>query len=96
MSTETIPSRKTFAAIFAALLVLTGTTVWVAFVNLGWFNPVAALTIACTKALLVVLFFMELRHSSRLTKVAVGAAVFWLGILLVLTLSDYLTRYWPT
>ena len=96
MSTETIPSRKTFAAIFAALLVLTGTTVWVAFINLGWFNPAAALVIACTKAVLVALFFMELRHSSRLTKLAVGAGLFWLGILLVLTLSDYLTRYWPT
>ena len=96
MSTETIPSRKTFAAIFAALLVLTGTTVWVAFINLGWFNPVAALMIACVKMLLVALFFMEIRHSSRITKIAVGAGLFWLGILLVLTLSDYLTRWWPT
>lgn len=96
MSSEIIPSRKTFAAIFAALLLLTATTVWVAFINLGWFNPFAALVIACTKAVLVALFFMELRHSSRVTKITVGAGLFWLGILLVLTLSDYLTRWWPT
>lgn len=96
MSTEHITSPKAFAVIFAALLVLTGTTVWAAFVNLGWFNPVAALMIACAKMLLVALFFMEIRHSSRITKITVGAGLFWLMILLVLTLSDYLTRWWPT
>jgi cytochrome c oxidase subunit 4 len=96
MSTETITPPRTFAVIFAALLVLTGTTAWVAFVDLGWFNPVIAFTIACVKMLLVALFFMEIRHSSRITKITVGAGLFWLMILLALTLSDYLTRWWPT
>ncbi len=96
MSSEPITGPRTFAVIFVALLALTGTTVWVAFINLGWFNPVAALMIACAKMLLVALFFMEIRHSSRITKITVGAGLFWLMILLVLTLSDYLTRWWPT
>ena len=96
MSTETITPPRTFAVIFAALLVLTGTTAWVSFVDLGWFNPVIAFTIACAKMLLVALFFMEIRHSSRITKITVGAGLFWLMILLALTLSDYLTRWWPT
>ena len=96
MSTEHITSPKTFVVIFAALLVLTGSTVWASYVDLGWFNPVIAFMIACAKMLLVALFFMEIRHSSRITKITVGAGLFWLMILLSLTLSDYLTRWWPT
>jgi len=93
---EKITSPATFIVIFAALLMLTGLTTGIAYVDLGVFNPVVALAIACTKAVLVVLFFMELRHSSRVTKITVGAGLFWFAILIALTLSDYLTRWWPT
>ncbi len=93
---EEITSPATFVVIFVALLILTAVTTGVAYVDLGIFNPVVALAIACTKAVLVVLFFMELRHSSRITKITVGAGLFWFAILITLTLSDYLTRWWPT
>ncbi len=93
---EKITSPATFVVIFVALLILTAVTTGVAYVDLGIFNPVVALAIACTKAVLVVLFFMELRHSSRITKITVGAGLFWFAILITLTLSDYLTRWWPT
>ncbi len=93
---EKITSPITFAVVFVALLLLTVATTLVAFVDLGVFNPVVALGIACTKAVLVVLFFMELRHSSRLTKLSVGAGLFWFALLITLTLADYLTRWWPT
>ncbi len=88
-----VPTR-TYFTIFAALMVLTGATVVVAFFDLGLMNPIVALSIAVFKASLVVLFFMHLKYSSRLVWVVGGAALFWLGILLVLLLSDYLTRGW--
>src|SRR5215210_294510 len=81
-----------YLAVFFALLVLTGATVGVAYLDLGWANDVVALTIAVTKALLVLWFFMHLRYSTRMTVLTAVAGFFWLGILLVLTLSDYLTR----
>lgn len=85
-------SRKTYFAIFAVLVVLTLVTTEVAFFDFGLMNPVIALTIAVVKATFVVLFFMHMKYSSRLTMVIGGAAIFWLGILLVLTMSDYLAR----
>ena len=94
--TEHIDSVKTYALVFAGLIGLTVLTTTVAFVDLGPFSVVVALVIAVCKMLLVALFFMEIRHSSRVTKITVGAGLFWLMILLVLTLSDYLTRWWPT
>ena len=84
--------RALYYRIFAALLMLTLLTVGVAYLDLGVLNTVIALTIATGKALLVVLFFMHVRYSSRLTWVVVSASVFWLLLLLVFTLSDYLTR----
>ncbi len=89
-----IVPRSTYFAVFAALIVLTGVTTTVAFFDLGLLNPVVALSIAIVKATLVVLFFMHLRYSSQLTWVVGGAALFWLGILLLLLLSDYATRGW--
>jgi cytochrome c oxidase subunit IV len=89
-----IVPRSTYFTIFAALIVLTGLTTTVAFFDLGLFNPVVALSIAILKATLVVLFFMHLKYGSRLTWVIAGASIFWLGILLVLILSDYATRGW--
>jgi cytochrome c oxidase subunit 4 len=88
-----VPTR-TYFTIFAALMAFTAITVAVAFVDLGLLNPVVALSIAVVKATLVVLFFMHLKYSSRLTRVTAGASIFWLAILLLLTLSDYATRGW--
>ena len=89
-----IVPRSTYYTIFAALIVLTGLTTAVAFFDLGLLNPVVALSIAVFKATLVALFFMHLKYGSRLAWVIAGAAVFWLAILLLLILSDYLTRGW--
>ena len=85
-------SPRTYVSIFLALMVLTGVTVGAAYLDLGPFNTLVALVIACTKMMLVVLYFMHVRYSSRLTWAVVGAGFFWLGLLLLLTLSDYLTR----
>lgn len=89
---EHITSIKTYLLIFAALMVLTALTVGVAFVHLGAFNDVVALTIAAVKAVLVILFFMHVVHSSRMTKLSIVAGLLWLAILIGLTLSDYLSR----
>lgn len=62
--------------------------------EMGIFNPVVALVIACTKATLVILFFMHIYYSSKLTKITVVAGFFWLGIMITLSLSDYVTRSW--
>ncbi len=87
-------SRGIYLLIFAALLLLTALTVAASFVELGPWHLAVALTIAMAKALLVVLFFMHVLHSGRLIWLVIGAALFWLGILLTLTFSDYATRHW--
>lgn len=87
-----VTSVGLYVGVFFALLVLTAATVIVANFDLGWANDVVALTIAVTKALLVLTFFMHLRYSTRLTVLTALAGFFWLGILLVLTLNDYFTR----
>jgi cytochrome c oxidase subunit 4 len=66
----------------------------VAFVDLGEFSVVVALAIAVCKMLLVALFFMHVRHSTKLTKLVVLGGLLWLLILLMLTLSDFTTRGW--
>jgi len=81
-----------YFAVFFALLVGTGLTVWVSYVDLGPFNTPVALIIAFTKAFLVATFFMHLKYSSKLTWLAVGAALFWLFHLLAGTLGDYFSR----
>jgi cytochrome c oxidase subunit 4 len=97
MSNHIVPLRVYFT-IFAALMVLTAVTVWVAFMDLGtiWgpLNSVIALSIATLKATLVVLFFMHVRYSSRLTALAIAAGLFWLAIFIALTMNDYLSRAW--
>ena len=90
--TEHIVSPKIYVAIFLALIVGTGLTVWAAFQNFGPFNIVIALGIAATKATLVVLYFMHARYSSKRTQLVIVCAVCWLAIMLALTLSDYQTR----
>jgi cytochrome c oxidase subunit IV len=84
----------TYYAVYAALIALTLLTVGVSFFDLGAYNLAVGLGIGAIKATLVALFFMHLLHSTRLTWVVIGASLFWLGILMVLTLSDYLTRRW--
>jgi len=91
MSDHVVPTRV-YYTIFLALMVCTAITVGVAFVDLGPMNAVVAMTIAVLKATLVVLFFMHVKYSARLTWVVVVASVFWLGILLALTLADYASR----
>jgi cytochrome c oxidase subunit 4 len=95
MSEHIVPTRV-YYTIFAILMVCTLLTVLIASVDLGALNTVAALTIAVFKAALVVLYFMHVKYSTRLTWAVVVGGVFWLGILLVLTMSDYLTRAWRT
>jgi cytochrome c oxidase subunit IV len=88
-------STKVYFGVFAALLGLTALTTGIAFVDLGRIGNISvALTIAVIKAVLVMLYFMHLRYSSRLTILFASAGVFWLGIMLVLTLSDYISRGW--
>jgi cytochrome c oxidase subunit 4 len=86
---------KTYFAVWGALLLGTFLTYRVAFIDLGVFNPVVALVIATTKALLVALFFMHLINASeRLLKLVVASTIFFLLILLTLTLTDYVSRPW--
>ena len=94
--TEQILPTRVYYAIFATLMVLTMMTVAIAFFDLGSINTVAALVIAVIKATLVALFFMHVRYSTRLTWAVVVGGLFWLGILLTLTMTDYLTRAWRT
>ena len=91
-----IVSPRTYYLIFLTLMVCTAITVAVAYLDLGPLNVVVSMTIAVLKATLVVLFFMHVKYGTRLTWAVVAGSVFWLGILLVLTLGDYLTRSWRT
>ena len=90
---EHVVSLKTNVAVWLALLVLTGVTTGIAFVDLGPLNTIVALVIATCKALLVVLIFMHVKYASdKLVKVVVISAVFFLLLLLGLSLADYSTR----
>jgi cytochrome c oxidase subunit 4 len=91
-----ISPKSTYYTIFGALMILTAITVSVAFINLGALNFPVALAIAILKATLVILFFMHVKYSSRLTKLICGTAFFFLLVLFGLTLSDYLSRGWFT
>jgi len=96
MADQTRPHRTYYFTIYAILMACTYLTWQVAFFDLGAFNTVAALGIAAVKATLVALFFMHVRESPRLTLAVVCGGLFWLFILLALTMSDYLTRGWMT
>jgi cytochrome c oxidase subunit 4 len=95
MSAHIVPTRV-YYMVFAVLIVCTAITVGVAFADLGPINAIVALSIAVFKAVLVVLYFMHVKYSTRLTWAVVVASVFWLGIMLSLTMGDYLTRTWRT
>jgi cytochrome c oxidase subunit IV len=83
-----------YLAVFGALILGTFLTVLVASYDLGALNNIVMLALAITKALLVVLFFMHVRWSSRLTWVVAASGFFWLLILFTLTMSDYMSRGW--
>jgi len=91
MSHHVVP-QKIYLLVFATLLLLTLVTVDVAFYNFGWLNIYLALVIATFKATIVVMFFMHVKYSPRLTWLFAIAGIFWMIILLVLMLSDYVTR----
>ncbi len=95
---EHIVSRKIYFLVFGALMVGTILTVLAAQVDFGneVVNTTIALTIAVTKALLVVLFFMHVRYSARIIWVLVAGGFFWLAIMMVLTASDYVSRRWAS
>jgi len=93
MAQHIVP-RKIYFAVFTALIVLTATTTAISFLDLGPWNTVVALGIAFVKATLVVLFFMHVKYSPRLTQVTIAGGLFWLAIMIALTLSDFMTRGW--
>ena len=98
MSEHHIVSPKIYFAIFTALMVCTALTVLAAEMDLNHIFPgmniVVALAIATLKASLVVLFFMHGKYSSKRTQMVIICSVFWLAIMLFMTMSDYLTRAW--
>jgi cytochrome c oxidase subunit IV len=89
-----IVSPVQYTMVFAALLVGTGLTVLAAYFDLGVLNPIVALAIACTKAVIVILFFMHVKYQSRLIKMTVASGFFTFMVLIVMTLSDYISRAW--
>jgi cytochrome c oxidase subunit 4 len=89
-----IVSPKIYFMIFMALLVGTAITVAASYVDMGVFNPVVALAIAVTKMTLVVLFFMHVKYSTKLTKLTVISGFFIFLALIGMTLSDYISRAW--
>lgn len=89
-----VAPKSMYYGVFLALVIGTILTVFVAKYDLGPFNNIVMLTVACTKALLVVLFFMHVRWSTRLTWVVAGAGFFWLLIMFSLTMSDIMSRGW--
>ena len=91
---EHIVSPKLYLGVFLFLLLMTGLTVFAASVDLGWANPVVALVIATAKATTVILFFMHIKYSTRMTQTVIVSTLFFLFLLLGLTLTDYLSRAW--
>ena len=91
---EHVVSGSLYWLIWVILIIATFLTAWIATVDLGIFNTVVALLIATCKASIVVLFFMHVKYTSeKMTKAVLVAAVFWLLLLLILSLSDYATRF---
>jgi len=89
---EHVDSVKTYTAVWLILLILTGVTTGVAYIDLGAFSVVIALLIAAVKMLRVALFFMHMRHSTKLTQLAAAGAFLWLFIMMAFTLADVWTR----
>ena len=85
---------STYLTVFILLVIGTGVTTWVAYIDLGRWNTVVALTIAVCKMILVVLFFMHVKYATGLTRVVILAGFFWLAIMITLSCADELTRTW--
>jgi cytochrome c oxidase subunit 4 len=98
VSEHFIVSPKIYFAIFAALMICTILTVYAATVDLNHYFPglnvIVALVIATFKASLVVLFFMHGKYSSKRTQMVIICSVFWLAVMLFMTMSDYISRPW--
>lgn len=92
MSADHIVPVKIYWAVFLSLLVLTGVTTGIAYIDLGRFNLVVALAIAIFKATLVILFFMHVKYSTKLTKTIVASGFVFLVIMVFFTMTDLLTR----
>ncbi|HBL29910.1 MAG TPA: hypothetical protein DD490_23985 [Acidobacteria bacterium] len=92
MAEQHVTSVKLYLAIFFALMVGTALTVGVAKVDLGAWNDIVMLAVAVTKAVLVILFFMHVKYSTRLTALTAAGGFLFLGILLLYTLNDYFSR----
>ena len=86
-----VVSPAIYVVVFLALLVFTGLTVGASYIEMGIFNPIAAIAIACIKAVIVVLFFMHVKYSSKLT---VFCGIFTFLTLIGMTLADYISRAW--
>jgi len=93
MSSHVLP-LKIYWSIFFILIALTGATVMVAHMDLGAFNLFVALGVAGVKATLVVLFFMHVKYNERLIGLFVVGGVFWLCIMLLFLVTDYMSRGW--
>jgi cytochrome c oxidase subunit 4 len=91
---EHIVSPKVYMVIFGTLMFFTALTVAASYAELGPFNTVVALAIACIKAVLVILFFMHVKYSSRLTKLTVAAGFFTFLVLITMSMTDYISRAW--
>jgi cytochrome c oxidase subunit 4 len=99
-----IVSPMVYLMILVALLIGTGLTVWASYVDLGewhvgrgivvFWNPIVALAIACTKATLVVLFFMHVKYTTKLTKLTIVSGFFMFLVLVFMTMADYISRAW--
>jgi cytochrome c oxidase subunit IV len=92
MDTETISSVPTLLLTFLGLMVLLAITVAASFIDVGTYRALISVAVAIAKALLVMIFFMHLRGSNRLLWVFAGAGFFWLSILMILTIGDFVTR----
>ena len=93
-SSHHIVPRLHYCIVFGTLLLFTGITVGAAYIEMGIFNPIVALGIACFKAVVVILFFMHVKYQSHLIKVTVGAGFFTFIVLITMTLVDYMSRAW--
>jgi cytochrome c oxidase subunit 4 len=89
-----IVTPAVYSIVFATLLAFTGITVAAAFKNLGILNPIVALAIASTKAVVVILFFMHVKYQSKLVKLTVISGFFTFLVLITMTLTDYISRAW--
>lgn len=95
-SSHHIVTPLQYTYVFGTLLLFTLLTVVAAYIDLKWANPVIALAIACFKAVIVILFFMHAKYQSRLIKMTIGSGFFVFLVLIVMTMSDYISRAWGT